>query len=169
MKSVSQIENIVDAIGQPRQKHKGIAMKRRTAYGIFGVLFLTLMLCVSASYVDWYGRVSANISVQDVIFVDSEAQTTISDTFSCYPGNTTNCSHNISNIHIDYTYKLNFSVSDVTEGLTVAFWVDGSPVENVTVAPQTIKDFNISYTIAANADPDDTYNATIQIEFLEAY
>ena len=169
MKSVKQIESFADAIGQPRQKHKGIKMKRRTLYGIFTVLGLTLMLCVSASYVDWYGRVSANISVQDVIFVDGEAQTTIADTFSCYPGNTTNCSHNISNIHPSYTYKLNFSVSDVTEGLTVAFWVDGAQVENVTISPQTIKDFNISYHVAANADPDDVYNATIQIEYLESW
>jgi len=85
MKSVSEIESFADAIGQPRQQKRGVKMKRRTAYGIFTVLGLTLMLCVSAGFVDWYGRVEANITVNDVIFVDGEAQTTISDSLDMWP------------------------------------------------------------------------------------
>ena len=172
MKSVSQIESFADAIGQPRpQKRKSIAMKRRTAYGIFTVLGLTLMLVVSAGYVDWYGRVEANITVNDVIFVDGEAQTTISDSLDMWPCNTTNVTHTIQNIHDAYTYKLNLTQISTDEGLTATYYqLAGTQITDITIPPSTTVQFNISYHVACDADPDDSpYSAITEIKYLEAY
>lgn len=134
-------------------------------------ILITLSLIVSAGIVNHFAQINASITVEGVIYVDGEQQQTINEAFTCYPGNVTNLTHNISNIHGVYTYQLNLSIISVDEGLTVTFYNETEDeIKDITVLPNSYELVNFSYYVLPNADPNDSpYNATIEIQYLDAW
>ena len=165
-----RVDDLLSRRQQPRRK-RGIAMRKRTAYSIFTVLFLTLMLVVSAGFVDYFSRVEAEITVNDVIFCDGEARTIISDVLSMMPCNTTNVTHTVTNIHTDYTYKLELDLVSEDTGLTTTYWAfSGSEITNITIPPKNSVYFNISYHVACNANASDSpYQAVTELTYRGAW
>ena len=158
-------DNII--IKDPRYQQR----KRRgksAIIAIAGVSIIVGSIIGVASLISFYAQLNVDIDVRDVILVDDQTQPLISDQFSCYPGNTTNFTHSIENLHPALTYKLNLTKLSIDEGLEVTFIVDGSIAKNVTVPPSTTKDFKISYYVVPNADPDDNLTASVKVEYLDA-
>jgi len=150
---------------------QGDDMDKKTTIKILGVLtILFLTSTVSGALIQYYATIQTSIDVQDIIFIDNTTKSTITDSFSCYPANTTIISHEAKNLHDLYTYKLYFNIQDCSEGLTVEIWdCRDTPFKlsnNIlwVNASMTVP-FQIRYIVAPNVDPSEDLSCNIFVEF----
>lgn len=141
--------------------------KSRKYLVLISVIAIALCFTVSGSLLQYFASVSVTVDVEPVILVDGASGTTIQDSFSCYPGNTTNITHTIENKHTELTYVISFNtIAD--EGLTVTFWEDLTEVTNVSIPSLTTTEVNFSYYVEPNVNPDEDLTATITVEYENA-
>jgi len=160
----NNIIKFVDNIGHTPRKHT-----KKTVFSLVGVSIIILSIICSGALLTYFASISVDVSVEGVIFVDGQEGATINEQVSCMVGNINTTDHNISNEHTALTYKLDFNVSGVTEGMQVTILNETfHQIDNITIPPGQTVDFHIRYYVLPDADPEDTYTATINIEYMEA-
>lgn len=154
----------MDNIGHTPRKHT-----KKTVFSIIGVSIILVSIIGIGSTLQYFASIQIDVSVDGVIFVDGQEGATINENVQCMVGNINTTDHNISNEHTALTYKLDFNISGVTEGMQVTILNETfHQIDNISIPPGSTVDFHIRYYVLPDADPSDTYTATIQVEYLEA-
>lgn len=165
MKDYNDICEHIDNIGHTPRKHT-----KKTVFSLVGVSIILISIICSGALLTYFASIQIDVDVQGVIFVDGQEGATIIETVGCIVGNINTTDHNISNEHTALTYKLDFNISGVTEGMQVTVLNSTfHQIENITITPGQTEDFHIRYYVLPDADPEDTYTAEIRIEYMETY